>query len=78
METNKILANKLIELRESLGLSIRELSSKIGIPHNSISQYENMRREPAATTIAKFAIFFNVSSDYLLGLSNQKGEVKQL
>lgn len=39
---------------------------------NSISRYENGEREADYKTLIKFADYFDVSLDYLLGRSNQK------
>jgi transcriptional regulator with XRE-family HTH domain len=51
-------------------MGVRELASKIGISHSTLSLYENLKREPGTTICAQFARYFNVSSDYLLGLTD--------
>lgn len=39
---------------------------------NSISRYENMEREADYETLIKFADYFNVSVDYLLGRTEKE------
>ena len=39
---------------------------------NSVSRYENLEREADYTTLIKFADYFDVSLDYLLGKTDEK------
>ena len=66
MET---LGERIKLLRESVGLSQMELSKKVDISQPSIARYELNKTEPKASDIVKLAKFFDVSTDYLLGLS---------
>ena len=59
--------NRIKELRKSNGLTLVELSQKVGMPNNTISQYENEKREPKEPTWQALADFFNVSVSYLKG-----------
>jgi transcriptional regulator with XRE-family HTH domain len=59
--------DKIAALREKRGLTQEDLAAKIGISRASLSHYEKNRRDPDYTTLAKFADFFHVSVDYLLG-----------
>jgi len=70
VDTNEIFAKRIRELRESHYMGVRELAAKMGISHSSLSYYENLKREPNTTVCAQFARYFNVSSDYLLGLTD--------
>lgn len=71
--------NRIKELRKSNGLTLVELSQKVGIPNNTISQYENEKREPKDPTWQALANFFNVSVDYLKGYGYSKDYIyKQL
>ena len=64
------VTDKLKELRRLKGVSQREVSEGIGINVRSYRHYEAGDTEPTATNIAKLAIYFEVSGDYLLGLSD--------
>lgn len=67
----EIFAKRLRELRELKGLGVRELASELGISHASISMYENCKREPTVSVCKLFADYFDVSCDYLLGLTDE-------
>ena len=63
-----ILGQRLNELRGEL--SQAEFSKRIGITAATIGYYENSERLPDAETLHKICTACNVSSDYLLGLSD--------
>ena len=58
--------NRLKELREERGYTIRSLSAVIDIHYNTISSYENELRDFNTKALKKFAAFFEVTIDYLL------------
>ena len=62
------LGTKIFELRKERNLSQSELAKKIGVSQKAIDFWEKGINEPKASYIVKLAIFFNVTSDYLLGL----------
>ena len=63
-----ILGERLNKLRGEL--SQAEFSKRIGITAATIGYYENSERLPDAETLHKICAVCNVSSDYLLGLSD--------
>ena len=65
------MSNRLKELRQKNNLTLKELGSKIGIPNNSLSQYENGRRQAKLEVWQKLADFFDVSVPYLQGFETQ-------
>ena len=68
----KVLGVRLTLLREALGgVSQVELSRKLGIGDNQIWRYENGDSEPSASVLYKIAEFFGVTTDYLLGRSDE-------
>lgn len=69
----KILPERLRELREQNGLSMFALAEKIGVSDAAICKWENATNEPKASYIVLLAEFFEVSTDYLLGLENDVG-----
>ena len=58
---------RLKELRSKKGISQLKLALDLGMNQNSISRYENLEREADYNTLIKFADYFGVSIDYLLG-----------
>ena len=66
---------RLIVLMEDFNMSQVDLSKKIGISNVTISRYLSGDRIPRLDVITKISSAFNVSVDYLLGLSdNRNGE----
>lgn len=62
---------RLKELRKKKNISQLKLAMDLDMNQNSISRYENMEREADYATLIKFADYFNVSIDYLLGRTNK-------
>lgn len=61
----------LKRFRQSLKLTQRQLAEKIGVPYQSYQTYEYGTATPSAKVIIKIAKAFDVSADYLLGLSDE-------
>lgn len=58
--------NRLKELREERGYSVRGMELRTKINYNSICKYENETRDPGTKTLKILADFFQVTIDYLL------------
>ena len=61
---------KLKELRNDLNLSQQALAKEIGVSQKAIDFWEKGINEPKATYIIRLALFFKVTTDYLLGLED--------
>lgn len=61
---------RLIELRKYKKLTQEELAKQIGSTRSALSLWELGLREPDQETLQRFADFFGVSTDYLLGRDN--------
>lgn len=70
--------NRLKQLREERKLTLRELADIIHIDKSSLSRFENGEREPRTSVILDIANFFNVSVDYLLGVSENRNPDKDV
>ena len=62
---------RLKELRTEKGLSQKALANKLGCNQSMISFWENGVNEPTESAIRKAALFFEVSADYLIGLTDE-------
>ena len=67
----KTIGERIVYLREKYDISQKTLATDINITEASLSRYENNLREPKAEIIAKIAIRFDATTDFLLGVSNQ-------
>ncbi|MDE7394566.1 MAG: helix-turn-helix domain-containing protein [Clostridiales bacterium] len=61
-------AERLKELRNEKELSQAQLAKATGLSHTAIVYWENKQRVPNANAIIILAAFFNVTTDYLLGV----------
>ena len=62
--------DRLRELRERYGWSQREFARVCGLGLAQIGRYENGTNDPSATHLKNMAEKLGVSTDYLLGLSD--------
>lgn len=65
-----ISAERLRELRVQNGYTQRQLAETLGIRQQSYVRYEYGTSEPSLENLKKLCEFYNVSSDYLLGISD--------
>lgn len=63
----QILSKRLKMLRNEKGYMQKFVADKIGVRSNTLSGYENGTRSPDPDTINKLAELYNVTTDYLLG-----------
>ena len=61
------LGERLAELRGDRGLTQKDLSEQLHISSSSISAYETGARLPSIEAVFDFAEYFDVTTDYLLG-----------
>ena len=61
---------KLKSLRISKNLTQQELSVEVGFSQPAIARWEAGKQTPNIDVVIKFAKFFEVSTDYLLGLED--------
>ena len=67
------IGQALINLRKNKGLSRQNLADELGISVHTYIKYENESVKPPYETLIKIADFYNVSTDYLLGLEDDAG-----
>ena len=58
---------RLKELRESKGLTQKQVADVIGYSVLSYARYEKGEREPDIATLKTLADYFDVSVDYIIG-----------
>ena len=63
-------SERLQELRKEKGLSRKQLSQVFFVSERLISYWENGQRECSFEQLIAIAKYFNVSTDYLLGVVN--------
>ncbi len=63
---------RLKDLREDSDIPQRVVAEFLNIKQNTYSQYENGRRQIPFELLIRLAEYFNVSTDYLLGVTDVK------
>lgn len=66
---------RLKELREELNLSQNDVAIAINTSQRNISRWEKMENEPTSNFVIALADFFECSTDYLLGRTDDFGSV---
>lgn len=72
MTDTSIFSKRLRIEREKLGLKQKEMAEKLNMPSNTYNGYETGRRIPALDVASNIADALNVTTDYLLGRTDEK------
>ena len=62
---------RIKELREDNDIKQKKIAELLGIQQNSYSQIENEKNTIQVDHLIKLAEFYNTSTDYLLGLTDE-------
>ena len=65
-------SSRIKELRESLKLSQAQFAKSVGTTQTTLSSYENTNKTPSLDILKSIATIYNVSLDWLCGLSDKK------
>lgn len=68
----KVFPERLSELMKERNVTQEELAHELGIKRQTVSLYKNGQSTPDAAQLKNISLFFGVSSDWLLGLSDVK------
>lgn len=66
------MSGRLRELRENRRISQEVLGRELGTSQQNLSRYELDINTIPADMLIRLAIYYNVTSDYILGISNVK------
>jgi transcriptional regulator with XRE-family HTH domain len=66
----RVIGKRLRALREEKGLKQIDIAKMLGVSRTTYTQYETEKSEPDLATVAKLAEFFDTTTDYLLGNSD--------
>ena len=64
--------NRLKDLRQDKDLYQKDIAKILDMSQTGYSQYETETNDIPTEILKKLAIFYNTSTDYILGLTNQK------
>lgn len=63
-------SERLKGIRKENGMTQKDVYERLGISPNGYASYEQGRTEPNVETIVQLCKIFEVSADYLLGLTD--------
>lgn len=69
--------DRLRDLREDKDLTQQSLANYLGCNQTTYSRYETGETNIPVDILKKIAIFYNVSIDYITGLTNEKKPYKR-
>ena len=68
---------RLKDLREDLDIKQEVIAKYLNVKQNTYSQYENGQRQLPIGVLIKLAKYYNVSTDYILGITHIKEPYKK-
>jgi len=78
MPTDNILGKRIKSLRYEANLTQEQFGKIFGLAKSTVSQYESGSSRPDDELKKKFATYFNVSLDWLLGLTDERHSVNMV
>lgn len=63
---------RLKDLREDGDIRQKDIAKYLNVGQNTYSQYETGQRQLPIDILIKLSRFYNVSTDYILGLTDKK------
>ena len=66
----KLVGERIKFLRNEKGIGQNLLAKELQLSNASISYWETGKQEPGAEAIFKIACYFDVSANYILGISD--------
>ena len=64
-----MIGQRLRTARKNKKMTLEEVAQKLSTSHTTISRYEQEKRKPDPDALRALCELYNVSADYLLGLS---------
>lgn len=65
-----VFSQRLKQLRKKSNMLQKDVANKLGITESAYGYYEQGRREPSNETLKQLANIFGVTTDYLLGITD--------
>ncbi len=71
-----IFHSKIKEFRKSINLTQKQMAERLNISERAYQYYESGQREPNLDTLFDISNIFDISTDYLLGKTNNPNSHK--
>lgn len=70
-----VFRENLRRLIETRGMSLKTFGEELGVSPAALSRYLSEKRNPELPYVVRIAAYFNVSTDWLLGISGDMFEI---
>ena len=67
------ISDRIQSLRKARGITQEQLADAVGVSRQAVSKWEAEQSVPDLERIVAMAEYFDVTTDYLLGRSDQRG-----
>lgn len=74
MQRNELIGKRIVQARNIRGLQAKDLANMLNISATRLSNWENATSGISAEYIFKISEILDVSSDYIIGLSDNPSE----
>lgn len=64
--------DRIRALREDADMNQTQIAKMFNVGQKTVSNWESGRNEPPYDILIKYALYFNVSTDYILGISDNR------
>ena len=71
-----MICDRIRALREKTGMSARKFAEEMGMKYTTYYGYETGSREPGSDSIVALAKYYNVTTDYILGIEKSPAPVE--
>lgn len=71
-------SERLKHLRKEKNITLEELAENINTTKSTLSRYENGKREPKMYFVERLSDYFDVSTDYLLGKTDERNPANKI
>ncbi len=68
---------RLKDIREDRDITQKQIAEYLHIKQNTYSQYENGQRSLPIDTLIQLAYYFDTSTDYILGITDESSPYKR-
>ena len=72
IERGEIIEFRIGSERVRIRMSQNDLAKKLGVSNKTVSAWEQHNRRCSPETLVKLADFFGCTTDYLLGITNER------
>lgn len=73
-----MLSRRLKKLRKEKQINQKDLAKKLNLSPSTIAMYETKKRKPDSEILERMSNYFDVSIDYLLGLTNERSSADKI